>query len=234
MLLYVRKKLRNLIKSFIIRNYNLRKTEYEWSKKYVPINARVLDVACGNGTFLEFHRENRNVVGIDSNPDNVAYCQSLGLRVQFGDALRLDFENACFDVVHISHLLHAMTPKEVAVCLRECCRVLREGGVMLISTHNVHSDFFVHPENVRPYPPVAIYSFFSELSRSGAGSPMFSGLPKMAKISIWLRRPPLIKFKHSHNEKMLAICIALNALQYGCSLKRFWRYDSYILALRKL
>lgn len=129
-----------------------------------------------------------------------------------------------------SHLLQVFTPSEAVQVMKELGRVVRPGGVVVISTLNWFKDFYQHPENERPYPPDALLRYF--YTRQGATSPMWPGMPRMEQESIWLRHPPLIKFRFSANPFLNRVAGAANNLQYGVFLVKPWAYDSYVIKLR--
>jgi ubiquinone/menaquinone biosynthesis C-methylase UbiE len=99
---------------------------------------RVLDVGCGGGSItlgLAHAVAPGEAVGIDSSPasierasERVAAQGIAGVRFATGDAAKLPFEPASFDVVFAHALLqHVEDPLQVAKELR---RVLRPGGVI--------------------------------------------------------------------------------------------------------
>jgi ubiquinone/menaquinone biosynthesis C-methylase UbiE len=104
----------------------------------------VLDVGCGQGIDLvEYARVGARVSGIDLTPRHVELARShlaaLGLTatVVQGDAERLPFAEASFDVVSSNGVLHH-TP-DMPAALREIRRVLRPGGKARIVVYNRHS-----------------------------------------------------------------------------------------------
>ncbi len=208
---------------------DLRDIEYQVSAKCLADTKSLLDVACGTGTFLSHFRDRS--IGIDINPDNVEFCKSRNLNAVCGSALELPFPDQSFDGVHCSHLLQVFAPGEAATCIREIGRVLRPGGLAVISALNWFPRFFRHPENVRPYPPDTFWRYFAEAE--GAQSPMFPGMPRMKRELLWLRRPALIDFDHSTNKYLAGAGSVLNMVQYRLGLRKYWAYNSYIIALRK-
>lgn len=220
----------------LIRTFgDIRRTEYGVALRFIGPTNRVLDVGCGTGTFLDFYQPYGQAVGVDINPENVAYCVERGLDAHLGSAFELGFGNEEFDAVHASHLLHIFPSDQAVQCLKECCRVLRPGGLLVISTHNAFPRFFRHPENARPYPPDALYRLFGIIGRrQGATSPMYPGLPIMRQEGLWLRRPALVDIDSSTSVSLAHVGAVLNALQYGCFLRKYWSYNSYIIKLRKI
>lgn len=102
----------------------------------VSSGARVLDLGCGTGRFtipmatkLRF-----NVTGADSSREMLAKAkEKQGADIvtwDYQDAGHLTYPNDSFDLVFASHLLHHVdSPLRV---LRECRRVLRSSGAILV------------------------------------------------------------------------------------------------------
>ena len=101
---------------------------------------RVLDVATGAGSFVQFLldglHDHAEIVGIDANPET---CR--GLRGAFGerddvqfvemDAHHLAFADGSFDTVCVSNSLHHFA--DPAPVLAEMLRVLRPGGHVVVN-----------------------------------------------------------------------------------------------------
>lgn len=105
----------------------------------VPVvGARILDVACGTGhTALAVAPRAASVIGVDLTEEMLAQGRRLacerGLRnVSFvrGDAERLDYPDASFEVVVSRYSAHHFPHPERA--LREIARVLTPGGTFLL------------------------------------------------------------------------------------------------------
>ena len=201
--------------------------EYEHALKFISECRDILDVACGTGTFLEAWEHKGK--GIDINPENVAYCRERGLDVVEGSALELPFDDNSFDGVHCSHLMQVFMPDQGAQLMRELCRVVKNDGVVVITTLNWFTRFFRHPENARPYPPDAILRL--NQFQSGASTPMYAGMPTFAQEDIWLRRPPLIEFFSVRPERDTYLW-RLNPLQMKYGIRKYWAYDAYCIKLR--
>ncbi|MFD8690071.1 class I SAM-dependent methyltransferase [Streptomyces sp. NPDC059651] len=103
----------------------------------------MLDCACGIGTqALGLAALGYRVTGSDLSPAAVsraakeAASRGIGLRVAAADMTQLPFREASFDVVVCADnsLPHLLTPEAVVAALGEMRRVLRPGGVLLLST----------------------------------------------------------------------------------------------------
>lgn len=101
---------------------------------------RVLDVATGAGSFVQFLldglRDYAEIVGIDANPElTKAFAEAFGARadVRFVemDAHHLAFADGSFDTVCVSNSLHHFAnPTPI---LAEMLRVLRQGGHLVVN-----------------------------------------------------------------------------------------------------
>ncbi len=98
--------------------------------------SHVLDLGCGNGRNLVAIREaGHAVVGLDASRGLLEFAAKAGSRhlVQ-GDAVALPFRGHAFDAVHAVAAIHHMpTPEDRRQFLSEASRVLRRGGVVLVS-----------------------------------------------------------------------------------------------------
>ena len=101
---------------------------------------KVLDIGCGTGKQLASYQEmGAELVGIDLSAQmlGVAKDNLVGeAGLVNGDALRLPFRGATFDLVIASLFLHQLNSQEGTVVLEEARRVLQpEGQLLLIDFH---------------------------------------------------------------------------------------------------
>ena len=100
---------------------------------------RVLDVGCGRGFLLDaFRRRGWDVEGTEMSAASSAHARDvLGIRVHLGLLEGLALPEGSFDAVTLWHVLeHVTTPVSL---LSEIRRVLRPGGVLLVSVPNFGS-----------------------------------------------------------------------------------------------
>jgi 2-polyprenyl-3-methyl-5-hydroxy-6-metoxy-1,4-benzoquinol methylase len=100
--------------------------------------ARLLDVGCGNGGFLEFaSRAGWHVMGVDPDPRAVSAARSRGLNVRLGSVESLESAHALFDVITLSHVIEHV--HEPLALLRACHRLLKPEGWIWVETPNIDS-----------------------------------------------------------------------------------------------
>jgi 2-polyprenyl-3-methyl-5-hydroxy-6-metoxy-1,4-benzoquinol methylase len=108
---------------------------------YLPASrrGRVLDVGCGAGEALdELRRLGWEVEGVDPDPEAVANAvRNRGLKVRVGTLEDQSYPRDHFDAVVLSHTIeHVHDPVSL---LRECRRVMRPGGLLVVATPNTES-----------------------------------------------------------------------------------------------
>lgn len=101
-------------------------------------NGRLLEVGCGAGDTLELAAEmGWDAEGLDVDPKAVANARGKGLTVHRGQLADQRFADESFDLVLMSHVIeHVHDPSGL---LRDCRRVLRKGGLLVVFTPNTES-----------------------------------------------------------------------------------------------
>jgi len=101
-------------------------------------SARVLDVGCGSGVLLaRMQAFGWQVEGVEVDPDGVKAARARGVSVRLGTLEEQAFPENHFDAVHSAHVIeHVYDPLAL---LRECYRILKPGGTLVILTPNIGS-----------------------------------------------------------------------------------------------
>lgn len=102
----------------------------------VTRGSRVLDVGCGTGTQLaRYVAAGCDVAGIDTSEAMLSRARErLGPAVDLrrADAERIPFDDASFDVVTATLVLHELTPLKREAVAEEMVRVLADSGRLLV------------------------------------------------------------------------------------------------------
>ena len=103
-----------------------------------PAETRVVDIGCSRGQFVGFAGEaGFQAEGVEPAPDIAAAARALGLNVRTGLLEEQRFDDATFDAASLFEVVEHL--REPLPLLKECRRILKPGGVLLISTGNAAS-----------------------------------------------------------------------------------------------
>ncbi len=122
---------------------------------------KVLDIACGTGYGIGLLQRTASFVcGVDVDAEAAVQARSecgANAGVLLGDGLRLPINDQSFDVVTSFETIEHLN--ERAAFLRELARVLKPGGLLLLSTPNAH---YTRPVDGKPSNPFHVYEYTPE------------------------------------------------------------------------
>ena len=109
--------------------------------KYFPRDksARILAASCGQGYFVNLMTQEGyvNVLGIDSDPEKVAYATERGLNCEVQSLFTFLERNAePFDVIFCETEINHLTKEEIPEFLSLCRQNLRVGGLVIFHSMN--------------------------------------------------------------------------------------------------
>lgn len=116
--------------------------------------ARVLEVGCGRGVFLDRIRRERNAcaTGIELNAEAAAEAARAGLAVSTKDLFEVSVEKkGVFDAVCAFHVLEHATHAHTFVS--QCVGALKEGGTLILTVPNQKSFVGLSRDNLFDMPP---------------------------------------------------------------------------------
>jgi SAM-dependent methyltransferase len=101
-------------------------------------SAHLLEIGSGSGVLLARMKAfGWQVEGIEVDPEAVKAARQRGVEVHLGDLQSKNFPDASFDAIHSAHVLeHLYDP---AGLLKECHRILKPGGTLVVLTPNAES-----------------------------------------------------------------------------------------------
>ena len=127
-------------------------TTVEVLDRYIPQDARILDVAAGTGIYTFYYAEKgHDVFAADITPKHIdiiqdkmkAHSKPLKLQSAVNDATDLSmFNQGQYDVVLcLGPIYHLLDQGDRKKCISECLRVLKSGGILAIAYVNKHYIF---------------------------------------------------------------------------------------------
>lgn len=106
--------------------------------KKPPQEIRLLDIGCSTGAFIAVaHRMGFSAEGVEPAPKAARAAQKAGLRVHEGLLEERAFPDQAFDAVTLFEVIEHV--RDAVSLVRECHRILRPGGVLVIGTGNTAS-----------------------------------------------------------------------------------------------
>lgn len=132
---------------------------YRGIVQHKPVGKKILDVGCGDGTFLKLMEiRGWEVTGVETAPGPAEYARSvLGLKIQT-DLERARFSENSFDVVTFYQALeHLPYPSQT---LKEAFRILSPGGLLVVNIPNISTPAFWFFRKHYSYLQVPLHLFF--------------------------------------------------------------------------
>ncbi len=165
----------------------------------------VLDIACGEGygSTALLGAGAKSLVGVDISAEAVAHARQVyGIDARTGNAEAIPLADGSVDyVVSFETIEHVPHPEAF---LKECVRVLRPGGTLVISTPNLSRYHLVTPDNPFHCSEMSadefktlIGSYFTEAEYFGQAAPLphwtgFRGGGKLLRLGLRLLNPSFL------------------------------------------
>jgi 2-polyprenyl-3-methyl-5-hydroxy-6-metoxy-1,4-benzoquinol methylase len=123
---------------YLIYLFPLRRQSADADVRFLPApgkDCRLLDVGCGAGEWLHLMRGlGWTVEGLDFDEAAVKTAQAANLEVHLGSLEQQHYPPSSFEAVTLNHVIeHVPHPVET---LKECFRVLKPGGRLVLATPN--------------------------------------------------------------------------------------------------
>lgn len=178
-------------------HFEAAKPEYEAQLRMVGIQPgwRVLDAACGSGSFLpslaELVGPTGHLAALDLAPDNAAVVEqrvadwklSCSVDARVGTVFELPYPDNTFDAVWFANTSQYLTDAELEATLAEFKRAVRPGGLVAVKETDVTM------YRVEPAPPGLILRYSQVLAKTG--NVQVAGGLRAPTLPSWLRRSGL-------------------------------------------
>lgn len=197
-------------------------------RRNVRPGVRLLDVGCGFSRFYEIIRQEEvEYVGVDINPETVAYNKQLQRAVFLNSELAKTTDQ--YDVLLLSHIIEHFEPVQLVAFLNPYLSRLKEQGIVILLTPLMHRGFYDDFDHIRVYPPAAIRQLFCKSSEQTQG---FGLIGEYAELTVWFKRD---SFWHTHRvgkwTHLFSVPLVLVSTLTGGLLGRLTGYG---MVLRKI
>jgi methionine biosynthesis protein MetW len=105
----------------------------------VGIKKRVLDIGCGDGSFIAKFKKHCETFGVDISKSAVKMAKEAGINAYEADvsSQKLPFQDEYFDIIYMGDVIEHLTNPDFAI--NEVHRVLKSNGFLVLSTPNLAS-----------------------------------------------------------------------------------------------
>ncbi|VVB63241.1 Ubiquinone biosynthesis O-methyltransferase [uncultured archaeon] len=133
---------------------------------YLPAGAKVLDVGCGRGDFLNaFSLKGFRSYGIDREPSGAKVDRSTEIKYCHVEKDTFPFEDQTFDVVFSKSVIEHLS--DPGLFVSECRRVLKPGGRVIIMTPDWLTQMKIFFDDYTHRQPYTVTSLNDLLKTSG-------------------------------------------------------------------
>jgi SAM-dependent methyltransferase len=124
---------------------------------------KTLDIGCGDGLFMRFDKS--LIHGFDSNGRAIRDLQASGFNAKEGSVISMPFEAASFEMAQCHNVIEHLEVDEAYKMLLEAGRILKPGGLFVLSSEIPTRKFWGTFGHVKPYPPGAVLKLLRKQSR---------------------------------------------------------------------
>jgi SAM-dependent methyltransferase len=146
---------------------NDKRISFEVARKYLNKCEKILDLGSGNGQFIELFGRN-DIYALDGNEESVNKLKNLTRNAVHAILPNIPFPDRYFDGIHASHILEHLWPDDFYSTLKEMNRVLKVGGILVLSSPMLWEGFYRDLSHIKPYDPEILtkYLCMENISRS--------------------------------------------------------------------
>jgi len=141
-------------------------------------NKKTLDIGCGEGEFMKHDKE--LIYGLDPNKRVIDRLEKEGYKVVCSGAEKIPFADNEFETAHCHNVIEHLDVTTAYKMLMESARILRPGGILVLSSEIVTRKFWMTFGHVKPYPPEAVIKLLRPDSREE-----FDGLSNFEVVGLF-------------------------------------------------
>ncbi|MBT3538554.1 class I SAM-dependent methyltransferase [Candidatus Parcubacteria bacterium] len=136
-----------------------RKPFFDIAKKYCEEDKKILDIGAGDGAFADYV-DKKDIYLLDGNEMS---CEKL--REKYKNVFNhkipkvFDFSNNFFDVIHCSHVIEHLEYSDAYEFIKELDRILKPGGILIISAPLMYTGFYNDFSHIKPYNPAVLLKY---------------------------------------------------------------------------
>ncbi len=121
-------------------------------QQYVPHDSTVLEIAAGYCEFIN-HISAKNKIAVDINPDAKQYAAA-NVNFYLSSSTNLHWlKNVSVDVIYVSNFFEHITKEDIVKTLKECHRVLKSSGRIMILQPNIrycYKEYWMFFDHITP------------------------------------------------------------------------------------
>ncbi|MDA3896726.1 MAG: class I SAM-dependent methyltransferase [Desulfobacteraceae bacterium] len=207
---------------------------------------KLLDIGCGNGVFLfNMQKHGWNVYGVETDPKAVQNARKkFNLeKIHLGTLEDAGLTDATFDAITMNHVIeHMLDPIDA---IKNCFRLLKPGGVLVIATPNAESIGAMHfkslwrgwepPRHIHIFSPRSLslvaeqagFHIVSNSTPSGASYPIWM-LSMLLRKKVFLKKDISVPSKRLKLKSAMACCVEDVLFRLG-----FQRGEELVLLARR-
>ena len=109
------------------------------SRTATGIKNRILDIGCGDGSFIIKFKKHCETFGVDISQNAINMAKEAGINAYQADVSseRLPFQDEYFDIIYMGDVIEHLTNPDFAI--NEVARVIKTNGFLVLSTPNLAS-----------------------------------------------------------------------------------------------
>ncbi len=208
---------------------------FELARGYMPKGSgKVLDIGAGGSSFVDLFKPEQNVYLLDGNPTTIEELKAKRYNNVILHKIpgKMPFADNFIDYIHCSHVIEHLSYDDCYTFVKDVDRILKPGGVLVISAPTFHPDFYNDFSHIKPYHPSVFLKYLVYgISEGASAAPLSGGYTKLALVFRYTLSTPTT-YMGSEN-RLLDFCFYLwRQAKVMLGIKVYQR-SGYTLVLKK-